>query len=151
MGGWISSKVAIEIPERLHSILYVAPGFNFLQYYFGIFYEKLPPEQKKDLDDGKIVYFKDLFLRKDFAVESVKHHINMKEKIPIKVPIRILHGMLDRDAPYKVSLDLLPQFESTDVDLFLRKSGKHHMLEPSDLAWMTSLLGELVQKYPLNK
>ncbi|XP_071452937.1 palmitoyl-protein thioesterase ABHD10, mitochondrial-like [Hetaerina americana] len=151
MGGWISTKIAIEIPEKLHSILYVAPGFNFLQYYYGIFYEKLPPEQKKALDDGACIYFNDLFMRKDFATESVKHHINLKEKIPIAAPIRILHGMLDKDAPYKVSLDLLPMFESSDVDIYLRKSGKHFMTEPSDLAIMISLLDELVQKYPLKK
>lgn len=151
MGGWISTSVAIKKPAKLHSILYVAPGFNFLDHYYNVFYQKLSPEQQKDLEDGKCIYYNDLFMRKDFAAESIKYHIDIEKPIPINVPIRIIHGVMDRDAPYFISLELINHFESLDVDIYLRKSGKHHMIEPKDLELLKYTLEHLIQGYPINK
>ncbi|KAG8223767.1 hypothetical protein J437_LFUL001487 [Ladona fulva] len=151
MGGWISTVVAQRTPNKLHSLLYVSPGFNFLYLYYLIFYEKLTAEQKQALDDGKRIKFNDIFLRWDFAWESKRHHIDFEKPVPLNAPIRIIHGMKDRNAPYSVTLEVASLFESMDIDVYLRKSGGHNMDEPQDMALMLASLKNLVQDYPIEK
>ncbi|KAF4525982.1 hypothetical protein B566_EDAN000774 [Ephemera danica] len=103
---------------------------------------------KATLDSGKVLVLKknfgEIFLRKSLMEESINHHLDLSKPIPITAPIRILHGVLDGDVPYKQSLQIMQAVTSKDVDVTFRKDGKHQLSEPADLEMLIRTLQALL-------
>lgn len=81
------------------------------------------------------------------VIEEARQHIlQEKELYPICCPVRLLHGMKDGDVPYQVSLDLVNQLESDDVQLTLIKDGGHRLSDAHNLQLLTKTLGHLIDQ-----
>ena len=65
--------------------------------------------------------------------------------MPIKQPIRLIHGMKDDVVPFRTSVDLATRLESKNVDVILRKEGAHQMSEPEDIRLLLDCLEELLK------
>ena len=57
----------------------------------------------------------------------------MDKPIPIRCPVRLIHGTADPDVPSTLSLELMEALESGDVEVTLVKGGGHRLSEPHDL------------------
>jgi pimeloyl-ACP methyl ester carboxylesterase len=64
--------------------------------------------------------------------------------IALDCPVRILHGCLDPDVPWRRSLDLLNLLSGSDVRLTLVKDGEHRLSRPQDLALLFATLSEFL-------
>uniref|UniRef100_T1IWK9 Palmitoyl-protein thioesterase ABHD10, mitochondrial n=1 Tax=Strigamia maritima TaxID=126957 RepID=T1IWK9_STRMM len=129
MGGWISCLIAMEKPEKVHSLVGICPAFNFVTELDKKFGKNKEPDGSIELIGPQDNYV----ISKCLIDDSYKHLIDVNSPIPIHCRVRLIHGMKDTTVPYQYSIDILQQLESNDAELILRNSGDHRMSEPRDL------------------
>ena len=54
--------------------------------------------------------------------------------IPIRCPVRLLHGQADPDVPWRLALDIAERVRSGDVQVTLIKDGDHRLSREEDIA-----------------
>jgi pimeloyl-ACP methyl ester carboxylesterase len=77
-------------------------------------------------------------------IEDGRHHTLLDAPIPLRCPMRILHGMRDPDVPWRHALRLVDALDSEDVRLHLIKDGDHRLSRPEDLRLLTETLDILL-------
>jgi pimeloyl-ACP methyl ester carboxylesterase len=85
-------------------------------------------------------------ITKQLIEEARQHLILTGEPLPITCPVRLLHGMRDSDVEWQTSTRIAECLKSTDVQVILVKDGEHTMSRGCDLALLTELLDELIEK-----
>jgi hypothetical protein len=78
-------------------------------------------------------------------IEDGRNNLLLGGPIAIDAPVRLLHGLNDRDVPHRISLELQALLTSRDVVVNLIKDGDHRLSRPQDLARLSAALDELVQ------
>ena len=145
MGGWISLLLGERLQGQLKAMVLIAPAPDFTETLMD---RELTPEQRATLEQTGIVYQpSDYGAPLPFSralIERSAAHLVMKEKIGITCPVRILHGMKDDAVPWQLSLKLVENLASTDVELVYVKEGDHRLSEPQDLALLMRTLGALL-------
>jgi hypothetical protein len=64
--------------------------------------------------------------------------------LPIRCPVRILHGGHDDVVPLSVSQSLIDQIDGDDVALTVVKKGEHKLTDPRDLDLMNATVAQLL-------
>ena len=77
-------------------------------------------------------------------IEDGREHLQLGELIPLECPVRLLHGLVDADVPWEISLRLCDRLESENVRVTLVKDGGHRLSEPPHLALLAATLDELL-------
>ncbi|KAJ1190030.1 hypothetical protein NDU88_006770 [Pleurodeles waltl] len=85
-----------------------------------------------------------------FFQEAQKHTITQRP-IPIKCPIRMLHGMDDNSVPWSKAVQLAENLESRDVTVVLRTQGGHVLKDEDSLSQLMSLVRELTDTIATSK
>lgn len=80
------------------------------------------------------------------VIHEAENHCVLGTPLPIKCPVRLLHGIKDEDVPWKISLKIADRVVSTDVDIILRKAGQHRMKEPDDIKLIVYTVEDLIDK-----
>ena len=81
-------------------------------------------------------------------IEEGREHLLLGGRIALECPVRLLHGLDDRDVPWEMSCRLLQALTSSDVTLELVKGGEHRLSKPADLARLSRTLGGLLDASP---
>ena len=139
MGGWIMTLIARARPQRIAGLVGLAAAPDFTQ-------ELLPNELSEaqwqalardgaidvasDYDDEPVTITSRL-------VEDGRENLVLGSPTPIDAPVRLLHGMADRDVPWAMSQRLGDALTGDDVRLTLIKSGDHRLSRPQDLDQIT--------------
>ena len=95
----ISLLLAQKRPERIHSMLFIGPGFNALRAGYWHHYNLLPDDVKAKVDAGethikiKMRYGGVGILRKDFCDNSAQFEIDFSKEINVNCPVRIIHAI----------------------------------------------------------
>ena len=79
-------------------------------------------------------------------IHEAREHLRLRGDIAIDQPVRLLHGMLDPDVPWKRSLLLAEKLRCADVRVILVKDGDHRLSRDEDLALLTRTVGELLRR-----
>ena len=88
----------------------------------------------------------DALLKKDFAEDSRAHELSLdKDSLEIECPVRVIHGLLDKEVAADQSLKLTHALQSSDVDLIYRKEGLHKAEEPPDIQLIINTLDRMVK------
>ncbi|XP_068208762.1 palmitoyl-protein thioesterase ABHD10, mitochondrial-like [Palaemon carinicauda] len=133
MGGWISTIVAQKHPEKFKTILMIAPAINFHTRYEKVLRSQLDEKSLKKFEEGGVVplYNPDYGsfpLRKAQFDDMKKHALPLEaDSLDVKCPVRIVHGVQDKDVPFMESLALMKALKSTDVHLQYLKDGDHRL------------------------
>jgi pimeloyl-ACP methyl ester carboxylesterase len=146
MGAWIASLVALSRPERMLGAIFIAPAPDFTE---ALIWDNLDHvDRARLMKDGRIVepspYGGMTFISMKL-VEDGRRHLLLGGSIAIDCPVRILHGMNDRDIPYAHALRFAAALASTDVEIILVKAGDHRLSRPQDLALLTATVEKLAR------
>jgi len=155
LGAWISTILAQRRPHRIHSMLFIGPGFNALQMGYWHHYNLLPDDVKARVDAGaehikiKMRYGGVGILRKDFCDNTAQFEIDFGQPINVQCPVRIIHAIGDKDVPYESSILLMERLSTSDVDVILKKTGDHRLNTRVDHGLIISELDRLLKQFPV--
>lgn len=147
MGGWIACLAALARPERVASMLLIAPAPDFTEK---LMTPEIPPAGHAALAaDGVWMrpsdYGEPYPIARALLEDGARWSILDGEPIPIAVPVRILQGGQDPDVPWRHALQLAQALKGEDVVFTLIKDGDHRLSRPQDIARMLAAAEELVQ------
>ena len=69
-----------------------------------------------------------------------------RDKIDIKCPIRIIHGLIDELVPYEYSLKFSEKLESQDVKLYIEKNMNHNLTIKNNLDCIVKVVEEFINE-----
>ncbi|MFV3127313.1 alpha/beta hydrolase [Niveispirillum sp. KHB5.9] len=146
MGGWIALLLALARPDRVAGLLGVAPAPDFTERMIR---PRLRPAEIEALErDGRFIapsaYDPAGYPITRHLLEEARAHLLLPGPIPLRCPVRLLHGQRDPDIPWRTSLELAEALQAEDVRVTLVKDGDHRLSRDADLALMLQLAGELV-------
>jgi pimeloyl-ACP methyl ester carboxylesterase len=146
MGAWIMLLAASVLSTRVQALVGIAAAPDFTEE---LIWQQLPAEARAELVRTGVVH-----VPSDYAdegcpislglIEEGRRHLLLGANIPLVCPVRLLHGLDDRDVPWELSSRLAHALSSSDVTLERVKGGDHRLSRPSDLARLSRVLGELL-------
>lgn len=155
MGGWTALLLAREAaasglpegarPSRLKSIALIAPAWDMTR----LMWQRSSEEARAAIMRDGVYYRPSAYGDGPYAItkkllDDGESHLFGKGPIPLDTPVRILHGRLDQDVPWRHSLDLLDVLHGSDIRLTLIKDGEHRLSRPQDLALLFTTLSEFL-------
>ena len=145
MGAWIATLLAKARPNRIASIIYIAPAPDFTER---LMWPAFTDEQRETmLRDGRIEQPSDYSDEPEVLtlklIEDGRNHLVMTQTVPITCPVRILQGVKDDAVPWRHAVDFADMIETDDVEISLKKAGDHRLSEPDDLARLREALDAL--------
>ncbi len=146
MGGWIALLVARARPERIAGLLGIASAPDFTRRMWR---EEFGEAERTAVErDGRVTvaseYSEDGYVITRDLLEEAEQHMLLDGPIPVRCPVRLLHGMRDEAVPWETSLLIAEQLEADDVETILVRGGDHRLSEPADLDRLTRTLEELL-------
>ena len=145
MGGWIMLLVALARPERVIGLLGIAAAPDFTEDL--MWGAMMPAEREQLLRDGVLPVpseYGDPYPVTAALIKEGRRHLLLRAPIPLRCPVRLLHGQADADVPWETSMRLAQTLESGDVQVTLVKDGEHRLSRPADLRLLRRILGALL-------
>ena len=145
MGGWLMLLAALKRPMRVAGLVGVAAAPDFTEE---LMWPNMAAPTRKELLAKGVVYRPSAYGDGPYPItraliEDGRNHLLLGAPIPIRCPVRLLHGMEDRDVPWTYSQRLAERLESEDVTVTLFKKGGHRLAEPDEIERMTHAVAEL--------
>jgi pimeloyl-ACP methyl ester carboxylesterase len=144
MGGWLMLHVAFARPDRIAALIGVAAAPDFTDWGYS------PDDKEAILQSAR-------FERSDPAGgdaqityhgfwESGEAMRVLDAPIAIEAPVRLIHGMADREVPIGIALKLLDRLRSAEVQLHLIKGAGHRLSEPRDIEAILRAIDHLLER-----
>lgn len=139
MGCWISCLLAKKYPEKFKSIIMLAPGINSGEKLEKKLHSQLLPEDLKKYEDGETLNlcnpeYGDFPVCKMMFEDMKQFNLTLApEGVTVTCPVRIIHGLQDKDVPYKESLELLHALKTDDAQLIYLKHADHRLKDDASL------------------
>ena len=142
MGGWIMLLAALARPGRVAGLVGIAAAPDFTSWGYTDAQKQTIRDQGRleepsPYDDQPTVTTRAFW-------ESGERQKLLGGSIPIRCPVRLLHGVADSDVPWRISLSLMERLESEDVRITLVKGGDHRLSREGDIALLLRTVEELV-------
>lgn len=141
MGGWLMLLVAEALGDRIIGLVGVAAAPDFTRW-------GRSDADRAKLAAGDTVYDPNPYgseptpIHPAFSADAELWH-RLDRPIPIVAPMRLLHGQLDDDVPFAISLRLAATLRSDAVHVVLIKDGDHRLSRPQDIALLLRTIGDL--------
>ncbi len=148
MGGWNMILSAMKRPERIGGLLGIAAAPDFTE---DLMMEDLTHEQLHEIHDKGFIelpsdYGDDPYVISKKLLDNGRENLVLRRRIPLDVPVRLIHGMEDTDVPWQTALRIQQMIDSKDVEIQFVKNGDHRLSEDHDLDRLCRTLEELLQK-----
>ena len=147
MGGWIMFLAAQARLERVVGLIGIAAAPDFTE---DLITQSLSDEQQQKMaQDGYLdipnCYDDKPYRIRQELIDEGQNNLLLRDNININVPVRLIHGMLDEDVPWKTGLSIIDKLVSTDVEITYVKAGDHRLSEQSDLKRLERTITALLQ------
>nr|XP_020665696.1 mycophenolic acid acyl-glucuronide esterase, mitochondrial [Pogona vitticeps] len=147
LGGWLMLHAAIARPEKVAALVGIAVAAD----HFVSTFQQLPVEVKKEIEEKgewklPTKYNEEGFYTVPYQlIQEAENHCVLSSPLPIKCPVRLIHGIKDEDVPWQISMKVAENVVSTDVDVILRKGGFHRMKEKDDIRLIIYTVEDLIE------
>ena len=144
MGGWIMLMLAKRMPEKVSSMIGLAPAPDFPKI---LIWDKLSFSQKRKFIKNRGLSIKnndgtENFFSYNFIKDSL-NNLTLTNKISFKGPVVLYHGMQDTDVPYQLSAEISKKIIGTNnIKVLLEKNGGHRLSENNQLNTIVNLIKE---------
>jgi len=146
MGGWLALLAALARPKRVAGLLGIAAAPDFTEDLMWSVFDDAARETLRT--EGVLYapseYGDDPYPITRRLIEDGRDHLLLGASLPIRCPVRLIHGMRDDSVPWQTAQRLLERVDSPDVELTLVKDGGHRLSEPADLDRLTDILERLL-------
>ncbi|KAJ7320379.1 hypothetical protein JRQ81_019890 [Phrynocephalus forsythii] len=148
LGGWLMLHAAIARPEKVAALVGIAVAAD----HFVSTFKQLPVEVKKEIEEKgewklPTKYNEEGFYTVPYPlIQEAENHCVLSSPLPIKCPVRLIHGIKDEDVPWEISMKVAEHVVSTDVDIILRKGGLHRMKEKDDIRLIVYTVEDLIEQ-----
>jgi pimeloyl-ACP methyl ester carboxylesterase len=144
MGAWIMLLVAAARPQRVAGLVGIAAAPDFTER---LIRPALSPAQRAALAEHGALELPSEYgppLTVTAALlEEGRGHLLLDQPLPFRGPVRLLHGMADKDVPWTLSQEILARLAGEDIVLTLIKDGDHRLSRSQDLARILAAVDEL--------
>ena len=146
MGGWLALLAAAARPDRVQSLVLVAPAPDFTE---ALMKPALSKAALEALDrDGVWMqpsgHDPDGYPITRLLIEDGARWSVLPGPLPFKGPVRILQGAQDDAVPWRHAQELVGALQSDDVTFTLVKDGDHRLSRPRDLLRLVTALDEVL-------
>ena len=146
MGAWIMLLVASRLSARVNGLVGIAAAPDFTEE---LIWQRLTAEVRAELARTGVIHVPSDYANEDSPIslaliEEGREHLLLGASIALECPVRLLHGLDDRDVPWEVSSRLVQALTSSDVTLELVKGGDHRLSQESDLDRLSRTLSALL-------
>lgn len=143
MGGWLMLLLALARPERVAGLVGIAAAPDFTEWGY-------TDDKKRQLaEEGRVaipsVYGGAPYVTTANFWRSGTANRLLDGRIPIRCPVRLLHGQKDNDVPFAISLRLAAALASDDVETLLIKDGDHRLSRPQDISNLIATVDRLLE------
>lgn len=146
MGGWIGLLVSLARKERIKAFIGIAAAPDFTRELMWDHYSSAIKETlKKDgiyLEPSE--YSDEPYKVSYKLIQDGENHILLNKPITLDCPVRLFHGLLDQDVPYKYSSRIAEKLTSDDVIISFNKSGDHRLSSEADLNRLKQAISEFI-------
>ena len=147
MGGWIMLLAAQARLERVAGLIGIAAAPDFTE---DLIAQTLTDEQQQQMAQNGYLDIPNCYGDKPYRIhqellDEGQNNLLLRGNININVPVRLIHGMLDEDVPWKTGLSITDKLVSTDVEITYVKSGDHRLSEQNDLKRLERTIMALLQ------
>jgi len=150
MGGWIALLAALARPDRVASLIGIAPAPDFTQW--GIMAGLTDAQKAEMAASGHVAvpsdYSDEPYIYTRRLVDDGRDNLLLDGPIAIDAPVRILQGQRDDAVPWRTALNLAERLTSGDVEVTLVKSGDHRLSGEADIARLLGALDSLTTPAP---
>ena len=142
MGAWIMLLVARELGEQVCAMIGLASAPDFTEE---LIHAHLDAKQRAQLNrDGRLERASNYDQGPNVVtlrmIEQGRHCLQLQEIIPLRCPVRLIHGLADPDVPWEISLRLCDRLEAEDVLVTLVKDAGHRLSASRELRLLTDTL-----------
>jgi pimeloyl-ACP methyl ester carboxylesterase len=154
MGGWIMLLSALARKDRIDGLVGIAAAPDFTER---LITNVLNDDQLINLNEkGRIEfpneygdYDDEPYIITKKLIDDGKNQLLLGKAIDLNVPVRLIHGMEDKDVPWSTSLDITKQLVGHDVEVQLVKDGGHRLSDPQDLERLYTTVDGLLDSISL--
>lgn len=145
LGGWLMLRAALARPERVAGLVGVAAAPDFTSELIEL---SLSEQARRGLRERGVAFLPNPYGDEPTPVtaaflEEARSHRVLGAPIPVRCPVRLLHGLGDREVPWSLALRLAKALEGDDVTLTLVKGGDHRLSKPEDLLRLFAAVDEV--------
>nr|WP_294507537.1 alpha/beta hydrolase [uncultured Rhodopila sp.] len=134
MGGWIALLTAVARPDRIAALVGIAAAPDFTQR---LMWDAMAPPERAKLQRDGVLYVPSQYGEPTpitrALIEDGASHLVLTGRVPLRCPVRLLHGQADPDVPWELALEIVRQVETPDARVTLIKDGDHRLSRPADL------------------
>ena len=146
MGGWLACLVALARPERVKSLVLIAPAADFTDK---LMQPSLSPEALLAIEqDGFWMrpsdYGDEGYPITKALLEDGRQWSILPGPVAITCPVRILQGGEDPDVPWDHALTLAKALAGPDVVFTLIRDGDHRLSRPQDIARLIATVSDAI-------
>lgn len=133
VGGWIAALAAMKRPDLVGGIVGLAADPDFTEE---LLLKRLPEDVIERIMGGseQVKWGGRVYPITRELIEDARNHLILNDTsrvLPIKCPVRLLHGTLDEEVPYETAIRFASLIQTKDVFVSLSKSA-HYMVEIDD-------------------